>query len=136
MDEERASTYIPLRILGFTSKLPLVSWQVVGPPILYEESCLPVRPGAWPWIYLPSSSNTLMISIILSSALNTPIKSITSARPITFERLSIFLMSSAINTAPAFSRPGTAGTQEGISMYIFIGRPSVCAFIYSTALMP
>ena len=73
IEESLASTYIPVRILSKASSPSLVSWQVLGPPIKYAERSLPDKNGAWPWIYKPLSSAALMISIILSSPLMTPI---------------------------------------------------------------
>lgn len=128
---------MPSRIFASASSMRVDSWQQRMPLAIKALSARPVSGiEKWPVTILPALSVSPVMRWVSSTELMMPGKFIISPRPTTSSRFISFAMSAEVIVLPESSKPGTAGTQEGVVSMALSGVRSASLTIRSTPLSP
>ena len=118
-------THMPARSLASASSRWTLSWSESTPAHTYAWRRWSLQPWRLqcPVTGRPASRTAPIISWVSASASYTPGMFIISPRAATPSHVSASRMSSGPRCAPASSKPGSAGTQDGTARRTFRGRP-------------
>ena len=136
-EPSRNIAYMPRRIFASASSMRVDSWQQRMPLAMKALSAGPVSGiEKWPVTVLPALSVSPVMACVSSTELMMPGKFIISPRPTTSSRRISEAISEESIVLPASSKPGTAGTQEGVVSMALSGVRAASATIRSTPGRP